>query len=109
MEQESFKNIILEKQKLETQIEEIQTRTMEEEYTENEKKREKTLMQELMQWEKKEEILWQQKSRKLWLKEGDRNTSFFHKSTIQNHQQNQISRLKSLIGQVIEKQSDLEQ
>ena len=82
---------------------------MEEGYSEEEKIVEKTLMQELMQREKYEEILWQQKSQKLWLREGDMNTSFFHKSTIQNRQKNRISHLKSLARQVLEKQSDIEE
>ena len=84
---ESFGNIILEKRKLEKQIEELQIRTMEEWYSKIEKNMEQELMQELIQHERKEEIMWQHKSRKLWLKEGDQNTSSFHKSTIQNRQQ----------------------
>lgn len=106
---ESFGNITLEKRKLEKQLEDLQTRTMKEGYSEEEKNVEQTIMQELMQREKQEEILWQQKSRKLWLREGDRNTSFFHKSTIQSRQYNRISRLKSTARQVVETQSDIEQ
>jgi hypothetical protein len=41
-----------------------------------------------------EEILWKQKSRISWLKEGERNTSFFHHSTIQHIMHNRISCLK---------------
>ena len=85
---ESFGHITLEKRKLEQQLEDIQTKTMKEGYSEEEKHVEKTIMQELMQREKQEEILWQQKSRKLWLREGDMNTSLFHKPTIQYRQQN---------------------
>ena len=49
---ESFWNITLEKHKLEQQLEEPQTRTMEEGYSEEEKTTEQTLMQELMHREK---------------------------------------------------------
>jgi hypothetical protein len=75
---ESFGNITEEKRRLEQQLEEIQAKTMMEGYMEEEINAKKAIMQELMQREKHEEILWQQKSRKLWLREGDRNTSFFH-------------------------------
>ena len=78
-------------------------------YSEIERTTKQGLIQELIQQEKQEEILWQQKSRQLWLKEGDRNTWFFHRSTIQNCQHNRITRLKSPAGQVVEKQSELEQ
>ena len=82
---------------------------MKEGYSEEDTNAEKTIMQDLMQREKQEEILWQQKSCKLWLREGDRNTSFFHKSTIQHRQHNQISHLKSIEGHILESQHDIEQ
>ena len=55
--------------------------------------REQGLMDELKDWEmrvnqqmedrkKQEEILWKQKSHILWLKEGECNTKFFHRTAI---------------------------
>ena len=81
---EYFDNITQDKCRPEQQLEDIQTKTMTDGFSEEDKIVEKSLMQELMQREKQEEILWQQKSYKLWLREGDHNTNFFHKSTIQH-------------------------
>ena len=106
---ESFGNILMEKRRLEDQIGELQSRVMSGDYSEMERTTEQGLIQELIQREKQEEILWKQKSRKLWLKEGDMKTWFFHRSTIQNCQHYRITHLKYLAGQVVEKQSDLEQ
>lgn len=47
--------------------------------------------------------------KKLWLREGDRNTSFFHKYTVQHRQQNKIYRLKARDGTILEEQRPIEQ
>ena len=105
---DSFGNIMEEKEKLEKRIEEIKTQAIREGYTEDGKAEEQALINELMRREQQEEIIWKQKSRKLWLREGDRNTSFFHKSTVQHRQQNKIYRLKARDGTILEEQRPIE-
>ena len=57
---------------------------------------------------KQEEILWKQKSRVNWLKEGDRNTNFFHKAMLQRHQHNRIFSLKATNGEHLIKHEGME-
>lgn len=56
---------------------------------------EEALQLELSKWLMRSEILWKQKSRELWLKEGDKNTKFFHLSTIIRRRHNSIDAIKS--------------
>ena len=49
---------------------------------------------------KQEEIFRRQKSRVQWLKEGERNTIFFHKPTIANRAYNRISLIKNEKGEL---------
>ena len=55
---------------------------------------EASLLAELNEWLEKEELKWKQKSRELWLKEGDQNSKFFHLSTLVQHRRNQIADIK---------------
>lgn len=45
-------------------------------------------------WLNKEEIMWRQSSKALWLKDGDKNTRFFHMKTSHIYKKNMNIRLK---------------
>ena len=46
----------------------------------------------------REEIMWNQRSRALWIKWGDRNTSFFHATASQRRRKSRIVGLQDLNG-----------
>eukprot|EP00253_Pinus_taeda_P035409 PITA_35409 len=62
-------------------------------------------------WEnlcKQEEIFWRKKSRVQWLKEGERNTRFFHRSTMANRTHNRISLIKDEGGNLHNSHEEIE-
>ncbi|XP_074306633.1 uncharacterized protein LOC141641889 [Silene latifolia] len=61
----------------------------------------KVVMRELNDLLKQEEIFWRRRSRALWLKEGDRNTKYFHMKAGQRKKKNRICRVTDEEGQVI--------
>ncbi|KAG5535869.1 hypothetical protein RHGRI_023591 [Rhododendron griersonianum] len=59
---------------------------------------ERSLERELEDLWQKDAMYWHQRSRIKWLQMGDKNSHFFHLSTIQRRQRNQIMRLKDKGG-----------
>ena len=55
----------------------------------------------------KEEIFWRQKSRERWLDEGDRNTIFFHNSTLYSRSKSRITCIKNHLGILTDKPSEI--
>ncbi|XP_038984384.1 uncharacterized protein LOC120111405 [Phoenix dactylifera] len=56
-----------------------------------------------------QETIWRQKSRVQWVKEGDRNTSFFHRSAVIRRQRNMIRSLRVGAGQRVVEDSAVRQ
>lgn len=56
----------------------------------------------------REEIMFKQRSRLDWLKEGDRNTAFFHAKSRERAQTNRISALRKEDGTAVTSQEDME-
>jgi len=105
---EVFKNIDQAKKVLVDKIVQLQEQCIQEGYNEERKKEENQLSQE---WEtrcKQEEILWRQKYRVRWLKEGEKNTNFFHMSTIARRTHNKIMKIHDEEGIERESHQDIE-
>ena len=52
------------------------------------------VVEDLKKWAEMEEMLWRQKSRELWLKKWDKNTSFFHKMANAHRRRNFMAKLR---------------
>jgi hypothetical protein len=103
---EIFGNINTEKNDIEEKMKKLQETCMREGYTEDRKREELQMTQE---WEarcQQEETLWHQKSHIRWLKEGERNTKFFHRTTMARRAHNKILKIKDQDG--IERESHQE-
>eukprot|EP00253_Pinus_taeda_P035907 PITA_35907 len=98
---EEFGNIMEEKQKLEREMEEIWQKIILEGRDEERSNEEGRIISQFEERRKHEDILWRQKSRIKWLREGERNTKFFHQAMVQNRQRNQIFSIKNAEGERI--------
>lgn len=49
-----------------------------------------------------QEVRWRQRSKVFWLKEGDKNTRFFHSAATSHHKKNSIMHLKNIVGMWVE-------
>ena len=85
----------------------LQRQAMENGFTPNTKLQERELLHQFNKRCDQEAIYWNKKARVKWLKDGERNTSFFHKSTIQHRMQNKISKLHTDSGDMLEEHQDI--
>ena len=65
------------------------------------------VVERIMELNHREEIMWKQRSRIMWLTEGDRNTRFFHFRASQRCRRNYISKLKNQDGQFTDNQVEM--
>jgi exonuclease III len=90
----TFGDILLRKREIESQLEELQRIFITGNRTQNLAREEEELIANLEACREQEEILWRQKSRVQWLKEGERNTNFFHRAMTHRRYINRITQLE---------------
>lgn len=90
-------------------MKELQQKIIDEGHTEETLEKEKFIQSQLEERKAQEEILWKQKSCIRWLKEGERNTKFFHRTTVQRRMHNTISFIQNCEGERLENHAEMEQ
>ena len=100
---EVFGNCNLKIKELTASITELQAKSR----SERNVRKEAMLQGELNEWLRRNEVLWRQKSRETWLKDGDKNSKFFHLSTIIRRKRNSIDALKNDDGGWITNKKDI--
>lgn len=106
---EIFGNMFKAQQHLNQEMRDLQQQIITEGYNEESMERENHLRNQIEERNKQEAILWKQKSRIRWLKEGERNTKFFHSTTIQRRIHNTITFIQKQDGGRVEKHTEMEQ
>ena len=99
---EEFGNIFEDKKRLIQDIHLIRHKGMESGWDMEMKEKEKDLLIQLDARERHEEIYWKQKSRVKWLREGEKNSKFFHNSVIHNRLGSKIHKIKMSDGTQVE-------
>ena len=94
----TFGNIFESKNKIMEELKDIQDIVQKEGYVTFSRDDESGKLVEMHDIITKEETFWRQRSRKVFIKEGDRNTKFFHVTTLKHRMANRISRLKTVEG-----------
>lgn len=102
-----FKNIFTEKIKIQEELEGLNARVMNFGMDSTTFQRDKSLNSHLEEILSREEIYWHQKSRDLWLCDGDQNTKFFHTSAKLKRQRCRISCIQSSDGVVFTEESEI--
>jgi hypothetical protein len=90
-----FKSVAKELERMRSQLENLQLCTDEASICEK-----NNLLREMDEMLYREEMQWLQRSRIAWLREGDRNTKFFHRKASWRHKKNRIRKLKRSDGTV---------
>eukprot|EP00253_Pinus_taeda_P028234 PITA_28234 len=106
--EDTFGDIFKEQQKLTQDLEPLHHRIIAEGHSETTLQQESSILSQLEIRRKQEEIYWRQKSRVRWLKEGERNTKFFHRTTIQRRMHNNIPFIQNRSGAKVEAHEEIE-